>query len=538
MISENFSIARSAVEFIYEQREAESPVRRELISRIVGVALSALLVIDFAIHLIGAIESTFYAIYRGLVDHQPLDFSLPLKHLKCLLLFISQFPSASFIGLIRPDVDMFAGAEHGIITAIRGLLLSHDLEQYTKDNHISWLYFMKYIQSLADRTDKEGMEETLSLLKGAMDLREDFSRLEFRETFSNPIRAFLSDGIKSLLQKDSTLFERIVFKECLSRILALGLSLVAAIEFLFHCVGFFEVPILKILFGVDELGIGNICKEMGWNIALSIIGILFGSLLGIISPALGRQMVTLNSNCYDSVRFSWKDIYEKVLTRAKNLEEGASLLVPIVLPYSASKMKGWSNHAITLLVSKEGESYSVSIINKSRGAPAENFLNQSRVEISEKDLSEYFLCLFQVICMSSDDLYEKAEATKARFNAPSKTSGEACVIEIIDSLYRDSLLKKGREPENSQLFCNRQNSGDCPKASFLGGLRYHNWKQHGHSDHYKTWVHNIKKRAIEEDVHLLDIALGSPLTKKRPSQAAKERLAKHTTHPQTLPASL
>ena len=97
MISLDFSISRKAVEFIYEQRTSESHYRliqftqREIVTRIVGVSLSILIIADFGIHSIGVGEKTFYALYKAIFDKKPIDFSLPIKHLKCLKLFLCTF---------------------------------------------------------------------------------------------------------------------------------------------------------------------------------------------------------------------------------------------------------------------------------------------------------------------------------------------------------------------------------------------------------------------------------------------------------------
>ncbi len=45
---------------------------------------------------------------------------------------------------------------------------------------------------------------------------------------------------------------------------------------------------------------------------------------------------------------------------------------------------------------------------------------------------------------------------------------------------------------------------------------------------YKILLNNIKKKALEEDGHLLNISLGSPLTKEKPSEAARKQVEKAT----------
>src|ERR1700733_946925 len=564
MIPVNFSITREAVTFIYEQRESEASnsvikfVQKELITRVVGVSLSALQLLDLGIHAFGVVESTFYSIYRGIFEHKPIDFSLPLKHIKCLKVFAESFLSSSFAGLIDPGIKTFSKMESKQVSSIRGLLLSRDEEHYTENCHINALNFVTYVQSLADKLspeEKVGMEDTIELLKETKGLLQDFDMLKHQKlALDGYLSKSLADVINNLVKRDSTLLEKIVFKECLSRILALGLSFAAAIDvvirILITTIAFVEMVLLDILVTKGHF-FQNDIKEIGRfflyhlrDIAFSIVGAFSGSLVGVVSPSLACKIATPSSGFYDNFRFSAEDILNSVLENAKGLDVGKSILVPIILPcYFGSHD---ANHFVTILVKKDEEArYTVSVINKGYGSNHEAEavdlskekipINVTRNDVTTTELKLYLREVIKMGCITKKDFVEKIKRQVETHNEDLPEEKRVAIEkpEVLNYIIDQSLLKiLYRKDELGTLVKNpsdllggkTQTTGDCSKASLLGALHYHSCQKNKDSNSYKKFLNNIKKRALEEDGHLLDIALSGSLTKEKPSVAAKKRV--------------
>lgn len=555
MIPANFSLTRRSIEFIYGQRDTATKqplvrfAQREIVTRTVGATLPVLLALDFAIHSLGAVEATFYSIYKGLLKHKRIDFTLPIKHFKCLKLFMGLFPASFFIGILSPKIETFAKVERGLVTSLRGLLLSRDRLHFTPEHHIDETALIYYIQSLVkklDVKDKTGMEDTLALLEDTKKLRKEFDRLENQGDFQDAfLSGLLGSRIKALLKRDSNLIERILIKECLTRLLALGLSVASAIDVVVHVlfVTLFnlEFVLLDILFFQNRYFKGDI-KEIGLfflyhlrDIALSIVGAIGGTAAGVISPRLGCDIATPNSGFYDRIRFSSKDIYKSVVDKVKKLADGKSLLIPVSIPYGYAD-KG-ANHFVTVLVKRESNEYAVSIINKGfqtnvvnqvflgfkpSGRQNKIPINVTYKNVSMSEVDKYIRRLISTICASEDEIVDKVVkvVNQTQYPLEDRVVGylTSCIYIIGDE---DEVAK---DASDELLYCKAQTSGDCPKASLLGALHYHSWEKNGSSKSYKQWLHRLKARALKDDANLLDIAFDAPVTKQKPSVAAKIRL--------------
>jgi hypothetical protein len=553
MIPINFSITREAVSFIYKQREQEDFVSRELLTRIIGVSLSILQLLDFLIHTVGVVESTFYSIYRGIIENKVIDFALPLKHIKCLKIFAESFFSSSIEGIIFPDNKSFSKIESKQVSSVRGLLLSRHEKYYTENCHIDPLEFVDYVQTLTEKlkpAEKEEMQETIELLNETKSILQDFDRLEYQSAFLDGyLSSLLCKGINHLIKRDSTLMEKIIFKECLSRLLALGLSFTSAIDVIIRVImatlGLIELFLLDTLvmkgyfYKNDIKKIGQIFIYLLRDTVFSIVGTLSGSLIGIVSPSLACEIAKPSSGFYDNFRFSSKDIYYSILKKVENLREGRSILIPISLPLHYGS--GDSSHFVTILVKKdEGDSYTVSVINKGYGShkaaevahPIKKIpINLTRKKIPFDALEKYLNRLIENICMSEDDYLEMIIKEMKDYNEI-VVEEEQLDLEntqvlnyVIDNTLLDLVYvikKEGISPDPSERLIGKpQNTGDCPKASILGALQYHNYQINRNSNLYKKFLNDIKKQSLQEDGHLLDIALSSSLTNKKPSAAAK-----------------
>ena len=561
MIPVNYSLTRDAVDYIYKQQSENDSgfIQQEVITRIAGVGLSILQLVDIGIHSVGVVESAFYSLYQGLFENKPIDFSLSQKHLKCIKIFAQSLFTTSFAGLAIPRIETFSKIESQQISAIRGLLLSRQEEYYTENNHINPLEFATYVQSLAEKLspeEKVGMEETIELLEETKGLLEDFDQLKNQETILDGyLSKLLSDGIKSLIKRDSTLLERIVFKEILARILALGLTFAAAIDVITRILitaVLLELVLLDTLLFKGRLLNGDI-KQTGQfflyhlrDIGLSIVGALSGSLVGVVSPSLACEMATPSSGFYDNLRFSVKDIYNSAIEKAKKLDLGKSILIPISIPYKYGSYD--AGHFVTVLVRKDGDdSYTVSIINKGLGSHRETGtpdlsvkkipIHVTSTALSTEIVEKYLTKLIGMICESEDKFVERAEKWLEVHNVtvsedkkldPKDPEIQKLVIDagLTNVCYQIKEFGTRIEKPADLLIGKHQNTGDCPKASLLGALHYHSFQKSGTSKHYKKFLNNIKKRSLEEDGHLLDIALSFPLTKEKPSIAAKTKVDK------------
>lgn len=554
MIPANFSITREAVDYIYQQQQSENS--QEIITRVIGVSLSILQLLDIGIHSIGVVESAFYSIYKGILENKPIDFSLSEKHLKCIKVFADSLLITSFAGVIVPRIEIFSKLENKRISSIRGLLLSREKEYYTQNNRVHPLDFTTYVQSLAEKLSPEekiGMEETIELLEEAKELFNDFDMLDRQDLLVGYTSRILSDSIKFLTQRDSTLFERIVFKEILSRILALGLSFAAAIDviiriffttFLLIELVLFDILIFKGTFFKNDIKeIGKIFLYHLRDIGLSIVGALSGSLAGVVSPSIGCEMATPSGGFYDNLRFSVKDIYNSVIERAKKLDLGKSLIIPITLPFNYGSYEG--SHFVTVLVRKDGDnSYTVSIINKGGGAhcngekPGDKVpIHRTTTDLSSESVEKYLTRLIKITRESEKEFLERAKKMVKTYNETASEDKKfdpedpELLKKLIDSglvnlCYEITKMGTLVEEPSELLIGKSQTTGDCPKASLLGALQYHSYQKSGTSEHYKKFLNNIKKRSLEEDGHLLDIALSFPLTKEKPSVAAKLKVEK------------
>lgn len=87
MIPTSFSTTSYAASYINSQRESESFARKEILTRITSCALSALALLDAAIHTLGVVESTAYALFKAVATQKLPDFSDVIKHFRCVLIW-------------------------------------------------------------------------------------------------------------------------------------------------------------------------------------------------------------------------------------------------------------------------------------------------------------------------------------------------------------------------------------------------------------------------------------------------------------------
>lgn len=553
MIPVNYSLTRKALDYIIDQKSKTSPSEARM--RALGASLSPLLLADMGIHTAGAIQSTFYTLYKGLFRHQPLDFSITIKHLKCLKVFLEAFPSASIRGVSSNREELFHRYENSHVNLTFSLLLSRDKSLYKKVP--LWTQeVVSYIQSLSERLkpkEKKGMEDTLEMLEDLKKLEKFYTRIEVQNKLVKlNLTEALSKSIQQKLKNSSPLI-----RECLTRVLALGLSSTAFVDLIVHIINtLYSIGlIIQDLFFLKQDTFHGDLKEIGLfffqrlvDVALSMVGVLAGSYVGVVSPSMGAK-IAYPSSLYNKIRFKPEDIVKSIIKKAKHLKNGKSMLIPISLRIGL--FGGAGNHFVTLLATKENKSLSVSVINKGGGLwyGARNYLGMAGFEyklgdrvpanVTTKDVSiqnfeKYIKDLVTTMCLDPYELAAEMYKARPKYNEekldPKKTKDESKIMfrvlanEIYKQLY--SVTKSGTvlKDKSDLFYCKSQTNDDCVKANLLAAMRFHSWQKSRDSKAYKTWYHRVKQLAWKEDRHLLDIALSIPKTKTKPSILAQRRL--------------
>ncbi len=504
MIKTNFSTSLIAANYIASNRKTNNFIQKELITRIVSTSLSFLFLTDLAAHAFAALQKTFYTLYKGLIKRKGFNFSETTQHLKSMKVFAGAIFTATPLGMTKPDPKSHMLLETPETSSVCGLLLSRH-PQYAKDRTVDCLDFLNYLETLSQKLSPEekiGMEESLELLQNAKQYLKKIDRLHFQNKLLDAgLCPLLAKKIEKLTQCRDSLFK----KEITTRLLALGLSLAAALDlflrFFVYTLTLLEAALLD-FFILNGKAFHKDLKEIGLiflfhlrDLILTLPAVFTGSAIGIVSPRLGSRIGNLASPLYSRFRFSASDITTSIGRSLEALQKDKSLLIP----FSFDTNDAEGGHIVYLLATKKNHKFTLSVINKGYGSEIVQRalgerqsqkipINYTVHELSQRELLHYFHDLFN----DPTTLYSFSRDT-------ARTPGEI-------------------------LRAKAQTTGDCPKASLLGALRYHSHRATGDSVCYKAFLRNLKKRALTDDGHLMDIALGVPYTGEPPSVFIRKKI--------------
>lgn len=576
VIKINESTTRLAVDFIQSQRNTQTKWRvvrflqREVVTRITGIFLSVTALIDASFHSLGMLQSTFYALYRGVIKWQKPDFGDAKKHYKCVRAFISLFPVLSFAGAIGPAAIPYVENRKQMVLNV--MLLSGQTE-LTKDCCVDSLDMIKsldkYLNSLPAEK-KKGMEESIALLKGGIEIMKDHQFLELHRLYSHEtsLAPHYASLVEKLTQRKEHTIKDFFLRECLSRLLALGFSLTAAIDLAVKIasktITYFLFLLLDQVIGcrIHHMSLQECFKHLlhhVYNIVLTAVGVVTSSLVGVIDPKTGAKLSHTGSGVFDPIQLTSKNHSKKVLKNIQKLNTGKSLLVPVTYTVASS------GHIVYLLVTKKKDVYEVTIANKGWGSDlsANNiakaallktgFTDEGKIKnnmsywISEdlpkgKSPVNYTIHFtsFDEVKTYLSDIVDMSHMTKLQIKQKAKEL-KVSIENLGNSLLYDNPLKKGSVmtgPINEDdglpivvgnpalLLTKDQQIGDCPKSSLLGAIYYHSASHGVQLDPipYKRMMCHLKEHLNQKNGYLLDISLSLQKSKKKPSDIAHEKV--------------
>ncbi len=561
MISTSFSTTSYAASYINHQNQSKSFIRKELLARITSCALSALALLDTAIHTLGIIESIVYALFKAASTQKIPDFSNPLKHFRCVLIYLKTFPLITFSCICDPKhLERY---ERKVIDCINILFLSRD-PKYSKDCSVDCLNMVKYLQKQTKKIDPkhiEGMEETLELLNDAKYFLSDQSFYSSKQFFNNTFK--LTPHLSSIIRMGRQ-HQNWFIRECVTRLISLGLSLTCAIDILVMTM--IDIPVIFIFILLDipsktssltpcfTDSLKYILSHIR-DILIKHIGTILGSASGIIHPDTALKLVDSTSSFYKKIRFQDECPLKTPVEQLDKLENNRSLLVPI--SYQTSK----SAHIVYCLISRNDDKYKMSILNKGYGTVYSSYNlallslavnNQEYTEESMKKIIGRTASEKTITNTTYENLPKKAvkfhlknlmklqDESLSKLKAASKEKGINLGIHLTNKLNPPVLLAGGEKflasygktdkdnlpsiENNPKLLMTRpQTIGDCPKSSLLAALYYHNMSN---PEPYKRWKRHLKDQAMKSDGFLIGHSLRLHNLDRKALSIAQERIDK------------
>lgn len=397
---------------------------------------------------------------------------------------------------------------------------------------------------------KAPLKDTIDLLKGAENIFKELRRLENYEiTEKTSVSSALSKVIGGLQRKNRNIFEKVFFKEGLSRFLSLGLSFAAALDLTKKLIA--DTLLIVAIILADQISSGVILGGKGgrelfkWHIRdlfLTAAAVAASSIAGLVNPAWGASIADLNSSLYKDLRESLDGVKLRLCKRVDRLSEGESLLIPVSFCLG-SEMK--SGHIVYVLATKEKEGFRVSVLNKGFGATYAVLrhhklkggaseakdgkipLNFTVEGLSSSDVKGYLSDMIELMHETDASVDKKAMAEKRKPGqyVLARLYHNLAVLEETCKTSKKS-TKQGAHP--AFLFVKPQFTGDCPKSSLLGALYYHSAynreKNEFDKKNYKLFIRQLKDSAYKRNWHLLDFNFGLNQTGEKPSALCANKL--------------
>jgi hypothetical protein len=569
----DFSLTSRAASFINHQSNCKNNgavikfARQELLTRITALALPILALIDATVHTAGMVEATFYALYKGILTHQTPDFSTFLKHYRSVILFIRILIPLTFYGAIIPK-QMLKILEDSDTECVNAILLSRAPE-YSKDCTVSDLAIVNYLKKQISEMDTEhlkGMEDSLTLLNHAKKYLEQEKLYTIKKSMNKlKLTPTLKNWIGSLRDYDGALIPKFLFKECLSRLLSLGLSLTCAVDVIstlfLDTLFMLALILIELIMRKDIIGnYSNIIKLILSELRdtlINIAGTLTASLIGVIHPDTALKLVDQNSSWYKKFKFAGEDYSESIVQDLTNLENGASQLIPV------SFATNNDSHIVYCLVRKINNTYEISILNKGFG------LNQAELMLTVLSLLKKGFDIPQpeeIMDIGRALNKEKKHATNFTFQNATKKQATAFIRSLTEltsksqseltNLAKDSNLESFAlntlypshlrtgihlTPLTAEIgannlpdfkgspgimTCTPQAIGDCPKSSLFAALYYHSAYQNESPNPkpYKQWIRHLKDKVLKTDGHLIGHSLVLRNLDRKAKTVATDRL--------------
>lgn len=552
MIPVNFSITNRAACFIHQQRDTktENPflrfTQREIVTRVIGIALPILSLFDVVYHTVGMAEG----VLKGIVDKTD-NFEHLQHHYKCVKIFFRFIWLSLFYGSAIPSI-LLTYFEDETISCVNALLLSQNPE-YSENCVVDCLKIVKFIKKHTDRMDPEdlaGMESSLKLLDDAKkylkmnDFQKSRDCTQIRTTHS------LCKITQTLRKTQGSFIKTFFFKECLTRLISLGLSITSAIDLtinIFTTAFFlFSVSIVRLLFGKKYL-LHSSAEGLQYLIAnfrdtiIHLAGTLTASVVGVINPDVATKLADPSSSWYRKLAFDGEYTTDVIIKDLEKLEDGESILIPL------SFQTEDSGHIVYCLVDKKDGAYDFTTLNTGYGA---NYAEAMLITLtglrsglsekeakaaalssegqSEKRLSNYTfrnLTFGQVSSQvkSIQKLVHQSFWEMEQKGEENKLTAEEFTLSTIYPAYLENIgtvsfpetgrLNSFGLPElsmNSELmFSKPQAIGDCPKSSLLTALNYHSSHKSKAATHqpYDLWVRRLRDRVFDQNGYLIDLSL-------------------------------
>lgn len=569
MIPTNFSLTNRATNFIHQQRETKERnlfirfAQRELITRVAGAALPIFSLLDTIIHTFGAAECSI----KGLVSKKQ-DFSDAQKHFKCVKIFSRFIWLSLFYGIAVPSI-LISYFDDDTVACVNALLLSQNPE-YAEHCVVDCLKIVKYIKKRAKEMaaeDLTGMEASLKLLSDADKYLRMNDFQTSREISQIRTTQHLGKLINTLRTTQGSFIKTIIFKECLARLVSIGLSITSAIDLTINIftTALFLVAVssCRLLFGKKLLlnDTEALVQYALANFRDSIIhaaGALTASLVGVIHPEIAVRLADPASSWYRKLTFKGEHTTEIILSDLENLKDGESSLIPI--SFSTKD----SGHIIYCVVDKINGAYEFSTLNTGYGSNyAEAVLkiltglknglseNQARIAASGSMQTQgkvpanytFRNLTFTQVSTHVKSIQKLAHKTFRRISKEAKKQQTTAEAYSFQKIYPASITddKNKSLPEsgkiNSQgvpdlqlnrfiMFSKEQAIGDCPKSSLLAALNYHSSRHAPSISHqaYDRWVRRLKDHVLEKDGFLIDLSFSLKNYNGQARKTAKERV--------------
>jgi hypothetical protein len=486
-------------------------------------------------------------LFKGISCHKKPNLTNACKHAKAARIFLQKFPFLSLAGAAHPQgIGKFERSELAM------LLMSRD-SSYPKECTADSFLMLRKLKSEISRLpeeQKEPLKDTLALLKGAETIFKELSLLEnYAFADSNYVSSALSKVIGRLERKNKNIFEKVFFKEGLSRFLSFGLSFAAAVDLTKKLI--VDTIFIVAIILADQLFPGAILGGSGgrqlfkWHIRdlfLTAAAVATGSIAGLINPNWGCSLANLNSPLYKNLRDSLDGVKIRLRRRVDRLLEGESLLIPVSFSLG-SEMK--SGHIVYVLATKEKEGFRVSVLNKGFGASYAILrlhklgsgagmteggkipLNFTVEGLPSSDVKEYLSDMIELMHETDSSVDKKATAEKKK---PGQYVLARLYLKLSALEEKSKELKKWKKSGElpASLFVKPQTKGDCPKSSLLGALYYHSAynrkKKQFDKRPYKLFLRQLKDSAYEREWHLLDFNFGLNQTGVQPSALCANKL--------------